>query len=358
MKIEGETILATYGELKEMGLKALTGLYSRKLMGDARKSGSATETFEAVPLRLYNKEVAEANKKSMKRKTTEEQKAEQIIALLQGLEVEEQEEVGDSSEEVEEQEEGLSESEWEIHYPDVVFTYSGTGECQVELVFEFYEESDLVHVVNLLEEHRQFHWVNGDAIHLNLKYDWGKVASYLDGNYEVHEAPAGGLSYFMNLNYARVRESVRIFIKYDEILSQNGAQWDRVSSIAKIGRKAMKRNTEHFFQFLEEVWYFRRLAREDGDYKDPVRRAILQSTEWELQLENYHSKQRKYISVTFTPKDYRDVISPAGDTPSDKGYRKNMKFFNPVLGDTRSTEASYADRCFEDKAERNKSQWW
>ena len=355
MEIKSESILATYGELKEMSLKALTGLYSRKLMGDARKSGSATETFEAVPLRLYNREVAEANKPRKRQK--EEQKQAKIIALLEGSELEEQEEVGDSSEEVEEKT-GLSESEWEIHYPDVVFTYSGDGECQVELVFEFYEESDLVHVVNLLEEHRQFHWAQSEDIHLNLKYDWGKVASYLDGNYEVHEAPEGGLSYFMNLNYARVREAVRVFVKYDEILTENGAQWDRVSSIARAGRKAMKRDTQDFFQFLEELWYFRRLAREDGDYKDPVRRAILQSKEWELQLENYHSKQRKYITVTFTPRDYRDVISPAGDTPSDKGYRKNMKFFNPVLGDTRSTEASYADRCFEDKAERNKSQWW
>lgn len=357
MNIKDESLLLTYGELKELNIKALTGLYSRKLMADARKSGSASESFEAVPLRLYNREIAEANKKPMKRKTTEEQKTEQIIALLQGLKVEAQEEVGDSSEEIEENN-GLCESEWEIHYPDVVFTYDGNGECSVELIFEFYEESDMVHIVNLFEEHRQFHWAKGEEIHLNLKYDWGKVASYLDGNYEVHESPRGGLSYFMNLNYARVRESVRTFIKYDKILTQNGVQWDRISSIAEAGRKAMKRDTESFFQYLEYLWYFRRIAREDGDYKDPVRRAILQSKEWELQLENYHSKQRKYITVAFTPKDYRDVISPAGDTPADKGYRKNMKFFNPVLGDTRSTEASYEDRCFEDKDERNKSQWW
>lgn len=357
MEIKNNSLFLTYGELKELSIKALTGLYSRKLMSDARKSGSASESFEAVPLRLYNKAVAEANK-PRKRQTAKEQKAEQIIALLQGSEVVAQEEAGDFSEEVEEQEAGLCESEWEIHYPDVVFTYSGAGECNVELVFEFYEESDMVHIVNLFEEHRQFHWTQNEGVHLNLKYDWGKVASYLDGNYEAHENPRGGLSYFMNLNYARVRESVRTFIKYDKILTQNGAQWDRVSSIAEAGRKAMKRDTESFFQYLEYLWYFRRLAREDGDYKDPVRRAILQSKEWELQLENYHSKQRKYITVTFTPKDYRDVISPAGDTPADKGYRKNMKFFNPVLGDTRSTEASYKDRCFEDKDERNKSQWW
>ena len=357
MEIKGETILATYGELKEMNLKALTGLYSRKLMGDARKSGTATETFEAVPLRLYNKEVAEANK-PRKQQTKEEQKQAKIIALLEGSDLEEQEEVGDSSEEAEEQT-GLAESEWEIHYPDVVFTYSGAGDCQVELKFEFYEESDLVHVVNLLEEHRQFHWAKEDSIHLNLKYDWGKVASYLDGNYEVHEAPEGGLSYFMNLNYARVREAVRVFIRYDEILSENGAQWDRISSIARAGRKAMKRDTQDFFQFLEYLWYFRRLAREDGDYKDPVRRAILQSKEWELKLENYHSKQRKYITVTFTPKGYRDYIDPEeGYDPYDKGFRRNNKFFNPVVGDTRSTEQIYKDRCFEDKAERCKSQWW
>ena len=163
---------------------------------------------------------------------------------------------------------------------------------------------------------------------------------------------------FKELNAKRTREVASIFEHYDKVLKEAKRPWELITNLATQGSKV--ESTEEFYKFLEEVASLRRKAFEAGDYKDPVRRAILKSEEWELgRLNNYDKLTKKYLSVIFTPKDYRKYINPEDEyNPHDKGIRRNNKFFNPVNGDTRSTEQAYGDRCFEDKAERFKSNWW
>ena len=365
MKIFNNGILLTYEELKDYSLWECRKLYNRTLARTAKSEGYMAESFPRFRLDFWDSNALEGTKEFKAPLSKREQEQADIITALFGA----QEEVGDSSEDdgefddisfparaIEAEREQRTYRVKESFTPDIEMIYDGS-ETFCGLIFEGFSLMDLIHVANLIEDRKVFHWVNGSK-KINLAFQYKDVARHLDGNFEVNASVDGGLEIFKVLNRTKVNEVVAIFEHYDKVLREAKRPWELISDLVTQGNKVD--STEEFYKFLEDVASLRRKAFEAGDYKDPVRRAILKSEEWELgRLNNYDRPTKKYLSVVFTPKDYRKGIDPEEEyNPCDKGIRRNNKFFNPVTGDNRSTEQAYGDRCFEDKNERFKSNWW